>query len=226
MLKWNILKEGKVYLFCRAEDNTEAETFGMSRIGLAVSEDGTYIMTYTSWDKKVERLCIATSKDLINWTKQGPAIGTCKASKYKDPWSKSGSIVCRQEGGEFIATKINGKYWMYFGDTGFLLAFSNNLTDWNVLEDDTGKPLIVLPQRPGMFDSLVVEPAPPALLTDQGIFMIYNGGKRDRPDLGLTGTIWVMAQVLFDNDDPIKVLGRTNRDFSILSVHMRSNIWA
>ena len=246
-----VVREGKVYLFYRAEDMTAGETFGMSRIGLAVSEDGrhfnrhpepvlypdhdfmleyewpggcedprvmetedgTYVMTYTSWDKKVGRLCVATSRDLLNWTKHGPAIGTCKASKYRDLWSKSGSVVCRRDGEKFIATKINGKYWMYFGDTGFMLASSDNLTDWDVVEDDNGKPMIVLPQRQGMFDGLVVEPGPPAFLTDRGIFMIYNGGARDRPDLGLTGTVWVMAQVLFDVNDPAQVLARTSKDF-------------
>ena len=35
---------------------------------IAVTEDGTYVMLYTQWNKKVPRLAVATSKDLTNWT--------------------------------------------------------------------------------------------------------------------------------------------------------------
>ena len=35
------------------------------------TENGEYILTYTSYDGKTARLCMATSKDLQHWTKQG-----------------------------------------------------------------------------------------------------------------------------------------------------------
>jgi hypothetical protein len=35
-------------------------------------------------------------------------------------WSKSGAIVVEQFGVEMRAKKIDGKYWMYFGDTIYL----------------------------------------------------------------------------------------------------------
>ena len=105
-----IVKDGKVYLLFRAEDNPAAGIGGRtSRIGLAVStdgihfqkmkdpvlypdsssfiqydypggcedprivqtEDGTYVLAYTSWNKIVARLSIATSRDLIHWEKKG-----------------------------------------------------------------------------------------------------------------------------------------------------------
>lgn len=33
-----------------------------------------YVMTYTGWNNKTARLCIATSDDLLTWTHHGPAF--------------------------------------------------------------------------------------------------------------------------------------------------------
>jgi predicted GH43/DUF377 family glycosyl hydrolase len=246
-----VVKDGQVFLLYRAEDRSRGESWGTSRIGLAVSsdgrhfkrhpvpvlypdndfmkeyewpggcqdpriaqaEDGTYVMTYTAWDGETARLCCATSKDLYQWTKHGLAIGTCHKGKYRDFWSKSGAIVCRREGSQFIAQRIHGKYWMYFNDSGAMIATSDNLTDWNVVEDSGGKFLTVLPKRPGMMDSSVVEPGPPAFLTDKGILLIYNAGAKGRPDLGLTGDVWAVSQALFDPSDPTKLIDRMDHDF-------------
>ncbi len=246
-----VVKDSKVYLLYRAEDKSRGESWGTSRIGLAVSEDGrhfqrhpepvlypdqdfmkeyewpggcqdprvmqaedgTWLMTYTAWDGACARLCCATSRDLYRWTKQGLAIGTCRKGKYRDFWSKSGAIVCRREGERFVAQRIGGKYWMYFNDSGLMLATSRNLTDWNVLEDERGKHLTVLPMRRGGIDSMVTEGGPPPFLTDKGILLIYNAGAKARPDLGLTGPVWAVAQALFDPRDPTKLLARMDHDF-------------
>ena len=34
---------------------------------VTMTEDGLYVMAYTSWNRKVARLCIATSHDLVKW---------------------------------------------------------------------------------------------------------------------------------------------------------------
>ena len=103
---------------------------------------------------------------------------------------KSGVIICRQQGEEFVAARVNGKYWMYFGEYGAALATSDNLLDWDVVETKDGKPLMVLPKRDGYFDSFVTEPGPFGLMTPRGTLLIYNGGSSDRSDLGLKGTVW------------------------------------
>ena len=41
---------------------------------VTMTEDGLYVMAYTSWNRKVARLCIATSHDLVKWEKHGPAF--------------------------------------------------------------------------------------------------------------------------------------------------------
>jgi len=71
------------------------------------TEDGGYLLTYTSYDGKTARLCFATSKDLLNWQKHGPLL---KSEKYINAWSKSGAVVVEQKGDQMIAKKINGKY--------------------------------------------------------------------------------------------------------------------
>lgn len=35
--------------------------------------------------------------------------------EFSHMWSKSGSIVNKQIDGKMVATKINDKYWMYWG---------------------------------------------------------------------------------------------------------------
>jgi predicted GH43/DUF377 family glycosyl hydrolase len=170
-------------------------------------------MTYTSYNGKKARLSCATSRDLYHWTKTGLAIGNCHEHKYRDFWSKSGSIVCKRHNGRFVAQRINGKYWMYFNDSGAMVANSENLTDWNVIEDPNGKFVTALPLRPDSFDNYVVEPGPPAFITENGIFLIYNAGAHGRPDLGLSGNVWAMAQALFDPKDPTRLIDRTDADF-------------
>ena len=43
------------------------------------TEDGLYVLAYTSWNYKIPRLSIAFSKDLFHWEKKGPAF----AKAYK-----------------------------------------------------------------------------------------------------------------------------------------------
>jgi predicted GH43/DUF377 family glycosyl hydrolase len=202
-----------------AEDEMKSSEWpgGCQDPRLVETRDGTFVMTYTAWDGKFARLAIATSKDLFHWKKQGLAFRRQLDGRFsRDFWSKSASIVCRREGSRFLAEKINGKYWMYFNDSGIMLASSSNLTDWEIVLDAKGtEPLIIAPMRKGppWFDQECTESGSPAFITPDGIFMIYNGMAPARPDLGLTGRIWAAGQILFDLKDLTKVLARTDHDF-------------
>ncbi|MEJ7827945.1 MAG: glycoside hydrolase family 130 protein, partial [Segetibacter sp.] len=138
---------------------------------------GTYYMLYTAFDGKTARLLVASSKDLTRWTKHGHAFAKSLNGKYVNKWSKSGSIVSRYENGKIIATKVNGKYWMYWGDLFIWAATSDDLINWSPVEMQPGeKPgatlkgeavnmpdlKIVIPTRNKKFDSDLVEPGPPA----------------------------------------------------------------
>lgn len=173
------------------------------------SEDGTYIMTYTSYDGTTARLMLATSSDLRRWNKHG----TILTGSFKDFWSKSGAIVAAQDGDRIVAKKIDGKYWMYFGDTDLFMATSPDLIHWSpVLEGDSLKK--VLRPRPGYFDSRLVESGPYALIRDQGIVLIYNGMNLDEGgDPLLPGGAYCGGQALFDKSDPTRLIDRLEKNF-------------
>ena len=176
------------------------------------SADNKYIMTYTSYDGKTARLSIASSTDLTSWTKHGLVF---KSEKYKDNWSKSGAIVVESKGGKQIAKKINGKYWMYFGDTNLFLASSDDLINWEVSENAENQKMIsVLHPRMGYFDSRLVEPGPYALYKDEGILLIYNGSNAANfNDPNLSKFTYAAGQALFDKNAPYKLIDRTDNYF-------------
>lgn len=176
------------------------------------SEDGTYVLTYTSYDGKTARLCLATSKDLRVWTKHGLVL---KDEKYSNLWSKSGAIVSRLEGNRIIATKVSGKYWMYFGDTDLFIATSDDLIHWNAVENDESRKMIsVLHPRPGYFDSRLVEPGPYALVHDDGILLIYNSSNAaNNNDPVLPEFTYSAGQALFDSEYPYKLKSRMDTLF-------------
>ena len=161
---------------------------------LVEDENGTYYLTYTAYDGDKARLFIATSKDLRQWEKYGSVFKKA-GDEYVAMWSKAGSIVSRQENGRMIATRINGKYWMYWGESNIYMATSDNLIDWTpLLETDPQKMQLdtmrkytvafqsLFSTREGKFDSELVEPGPPAMIREQGILFIYNS--KNSPTFG------------------------------------------
>jgi beta-1,2-mannosidase len=173
------------------------------------SENGIYIMTYTAYDGKIARLCLASSSNLIDWKKHGTVL----TGTYVDTWSKSGSIVAKQVGEKVIAQKINGKYWMYFGDTDLFLATSDDLIHWKPVEENN-KLKSVLQPRKGYFDSRLVESGPYALLTEKGIVLIYNGMNLDEGgDSTIAKGAYCAGQALFDKNDPAKLIDRLEKNF-------------
>ncbi len=176
------------------------------------NEEGLYILTYTAYDGKTARLCLATSGDLLHWTKQGLVLAD---EKYRDSWSKSGAIVVQKRGDKMIAVKIKGKYWMYFGDTELFMATSEDLIRWMVAENDESKKMIsVLHPRMGYFDSRLVEPGPFALLKEEGILLLYNGSNAQNfNDTSLAKFTYSAGQALFDKNNPYKLIDRTEGYF-------------
>ncbi|MBO0948212.1 glycoside hydrolase family 130 protein [Fibrella forsythiae] len=172
------------------------------------SSNGVYVMTYTTYDGDKARLCVATSKDLLTWQKQGLAFGQ---EMYRNGWSKSGAIVCRQRGSRMVAQKINGLYWMYWGDQPDLrIATSPDLLHWTPLGGAApGGFRAVAQSRLGKHDARLIEPGPFALLTSAGIVLIYNGMNNKQGDPSLPEHAYTGGQLLFDKHDPAKLLDRT-----------------
>ncbi|MGH7677104.1 MAG: glycoside hydrolase family 130 protein [Gemmatimonadaceae bacterium] len=178
------------------------------------TENGTYILTYTQWNRDVPRLAIATSRDLLSWTKHGPAFAKAAAGKYLKTESKSGAILTRVVGSRLVATRVNGKYWMYYGVPNVHIATSDNLVDWTPVEDNDGHALRVLTPRPGYFDSWLVEAGPPAILTEHGIVVLYNAGNSKRyGDAALPERVYTGGQALFEARNPLKLRARSATPF-------------
>lgn len=206
-----------IYMLYRAEDSTGIGQWnGTSRIGLAESRDGyhferheqpifgpeeeyelpggtedprivkiddTFYLTYTAYNGQTARLALASSKDLSTWERHGILFPELE-------WSKSGAIVPRE---------INGRYWMYFGDTNIWAAWSEDLVNWTRIEEPVMKP------RPDAFDSRLIEPGPTPIITDDGILLLYNSADED--------LVYRTGQALFDISDPTKLLERSDEPF-------------
>jgi predicted GH43/DUF377 family glycosyl hydrolase len=181
---------------------------------VAVTEDGTYVVFYTQWNRKVPRLGVATSKDLLKWTKHGPIFRKAYNGKFFNIASKSASILTRLVNDKQVIAKINGKYWLYWGEAGVFAATSDDLMNWKPLVDKKGELRPLISPRDDHFDSDLTECGPPAIMTKNGILLLYNG--KNNPEKGdnrFQGNSYCGGQVLFDSKDPTKVLGRLDVPF-------------
>jgi predicted GH43/DUF377 family glycosyl hydrolase len=123
--------------------------------------------------------------------------------------------VSVQSGSKMVAKKIDGLYYMYFGDTDLFLATSKDLRHWDILENaETNVRLSVLKPRAGYFDSRLVEPGPYALLRKEGILLIYNSSNAaNYNEVRFPKFTYAAGQVLFDARLPYKVLSRSVAPF-------------
>ena len=206
-------------VFFPAEDNQKEFEWpgGCEDPRIAVTSDGTYVMLYTQWNKKVPRLAVATSRDLKKWTKHGPAFYKAYNGRFKDLASKSASIVTKLVNGKQVITKVNGKYMMYWGERFMNIATSDDLVNWQPNLDATGEMEAVLRPRLNYFDSDLTECGPPALITDKGILVLYNGKNKpgEGRDTAYTANTYAAGQVLFDLKDPSKVIARLDTLFFV-----------
>lgn len=213
------MKRNSKPVFYPANDNQkEFEwTGGCEDPRIAVTEDGTYVMFYTQWNKKVPRLGVATSKDLLKWTKHGPVFYKAYDGKFKDMASKSASIVTTLKNGKQVIAKVNGKYMMYWGERFVNIATSDDLVNWQPQLDEKGELKAAMLTREGYFDSDLTECGPPAIITDKGILLLYNGKNKsgDGGDKNYTANTYAAGQALFDLNNPGKLITRLDKPFFI-----------
>lgn len=184
---------------------------------VAMTEDGTYVILYTQWNRKMPRLAVATSTDLLNWEKHGPAFAKAYDGRFADDFSKSASIVTKLDGDRQVIAKINGKYWMYWGEKFVNVATSDDLVNWTPMLDENGDLLKVIEPREGKFDSDLTECGPPAVLTDKGILLLYNGKNAgdERRDTAYTANTYSGGQALFAANNPADLLARLDKPFFV-----------
>lgn len=186
---------------------------------IAVTEDGTYVMLYTSWNRKIPRLCVATSQDLVNWTKHGFAFEKAYEGRFHNLKSKSGSIVTKLDNGRQVITKVNGKYLMYWGEKMINIATSDDLVNWTPELDENGELKGVVFPRNGYFDSALTECGPPALLTDKGILLLYNG------KTGLTTNVTLASLPAPTRQDNFFLMPIIPERSSVVWTYLSSVLW-
>ena len=174
------------------------------------TSDGTYVLTYTQWNRVTYSIGIATSPDLEHWTEHGPAFLGSDGGRYDKLQYKSGGIVTELADGRMRAARINGSYWMYWGEGAIRLATSPDLIHWSPIEDTPGHPEEMLTKRLGHFDSGFPEVGPPPVLTDAGIVVLYNGkNDPDHGDPALGANAYASGEALFAANDPRKLLAHS-----------------
>jgi predicted GH43/DUF377 family glycosyl hydrolase len=198
--------------------------------------DGGFVCTYTAFDGKAGCLFVATSADLRTWTKHGPAFA---GGPYVRHATKAGAIVTELRDGRLVAARIDGRYWMYWGEGSIYAASSEDLMRWTPVEVDAapdkyltwdpaqrgpmgnwsldrvrgvqGLRPLAGPRRKG-FDSLLVEAGPPAVLTPGGTVLIYNGGNHMiQGDETIPPFAYQPAIMRFDRNDPLALMSRADR---------------
>lgn len=200
-----------------AEDNAKEFEWpgGCEDPRVAMTEDGLYVMLYTAWNRDVPRLSVATSKDLLTWEKHGPAFAKAYNGRFKDMACKSGSIVTKLVDGKQTIAKVNGKYLMYWGEHMVAAATSDDLINWEPVLDDQNELLGLIYPREKYFDSALTECGPPAVITEDGILLLYNGKNEtnEKRDPRFNAGTYSAGQVLFDLQHPYQAIGRLDVPF-------------
>ena len=163
-----------------------------------VEVGGTYYMTYTGYDGVSARLCLATSRDLLNWTRHGPMFPDFQTRTVGKPWSKSGAI---------LTTPLDGLYDMYFGDVDIYYAMSRDLIHWT----------------PGAADDPVMRPQPDTYTRACSSPADHRSSPRTdtsrrsttRPDDPDGKLIYRAGQALIDPAEPTRELARRTTPFLV-----------
>ena len=181
--------------------------------------DGTFYMYYTLYSRDnpvggdgVPKLGVASSTDLKNWKKHGPIFMNAYEGKYVNMFHKAASVVTSIQDGRLKAVKINGKYLMYWGERSIKAAVSDDLLNWTPVLNNNGSLLELIKPRKDKFDSLLTEAGPPAVLTDEGIVLLYNG-KNSGADKSIGKGAYAAGQLLLDKNEPFEVLDRSETYF-------------
>ena len=201
-------------VFYPAEDDQKAREWpgGDEDPRIVELEDGSYVLTYTQWNRKTFSVGIATSRDLRHWIKHGPAFLGALGGKYDNLTYKSAGIVTQIKDGRLIAAKIIGRYWMYWGEGSIRLATSADAIHWTPVEDMHGKLVELLRPRPGHFDSTFPETGPPPILTSAGIVVLYNGkNAAEGGDPALGPGAYAAGEALFEPTNPAHLLEQIDK---------------
>ncbi len=145
-----------------------------------------YAVTYVSFSKDGPVVSLATSDDLHHFERRGAML---------PPEDKDASLFPR---------KIDGNYMMIHrpiirGEAHIWVASSPDLVHW-------GHHQILLPVRPGWWDSTRVGLGPPPIETPEGWLIIYHGVR-----MTVSGSLYRVGLALLDLEDPRRIIKRCDQ---------------
>lgn len=206
---------GEVLLLVRVEDMR-----GFSHLTLAKSKDGK-----TGWqidEKPVLKPDPARNEErwgvedprivwleerqeyaisYVSFSKDGPVVSLALTKDFKTFDCRGAMLPPEDKDASLFPRLINDRYVLIHrpiirGEAHVWIAFSPDLKHW-------GEHKILIPVRPGWWDSTRVGLGPPPVETEEGWLVIYHGVR-----MTASGCLYRVGLVLLDLDEPWKIIRR------------------
>lgn len=221
----------RVYLLYRAQGRSgSGEREGISRIGLATSEDGIHFQRNARWvvepteeyeaagceDPRVVRIDGYFYMTYTAYDGRVARVALAVSEDIHGGWRKLGPVFTSEQWDEWTrwaSDQSIPRGWSKAGAilgekrSGYYWMYFGDTDVWAAYSSDLiqwrvdARP--VLQPRRDRFDSRLVEPGPPPISLPEGIWLGYNSA-----DEGLR---YAFGQALFEQDDPTKLIRRSGR---------------
>jgi predicted GH43/DUF377 family glycosyl hydrolase len=137
----------------------------------------------------------------VSFSKDGPVVSLALTKDFKTFDHLGAMLPPEDKDASLFPRLINGKYVMIHrpiirGEAHIWIAFSPDLTHW-------GEHKILIPVRPGWWDSHRVGLGTPPIETDEGWLLIYHGTR-----ITASGSLYRVGLALLDLDEPWKIIRR------------------
>ncbi|MDI6894568.1 MAG: glycosidase [Bacillota bacterium] len=149
-----------------------------------VEELGEYAVTCVTFSRGGPVVSLYTTRDFVEFRRHGPLL---------PPEDKDASLFPRRVGGRFVLMHRP----IIRGEAHIWMAFSPDLKHW-------GDHRMVIPARPGSWDSSRVGLGPPPIETPQGWLVMYHGVR-----VTASGSLYRVGLALLDLDEPWRVIRRS-----------------
>ena len=145
---------------------------------------GQFAVTYVSFSRGGPQVSLALTRDFRHFERKGPLV---------PPEDKDAALFPRMVGGRFALIHRP----IVRGEAHIWISFSPDLRHW-------GDHRILLPTRPGWWDSHRVGLGPPPIETPEGWLVIYHGVR-----VTASGSLYRVGLALLDLEEPWRVVRRS-----------------
>ncbi len=157
-----------------------------------VKIDDVFYMTYTGFGGRYDgdfRICLATSKDLLNWERRGIML---------DEVNKDAALFPR---------KINGEYVLIHRRAPHIwIGYSEDLKEWY------NHKILAYTEESSEWENYKIGLAGPPIEFENGWALIYHGVSKEEKEIDGRGKYkkYSLGIMLLDKEDPSKVIYRQN----------------